>query len=1305
MNKHESVLFTNGKLAIFAGIALTALVLAFPGKQLLSTLDGKPADIASLAYTRAAFNRQPNNAELRLRLVEKLYEINQIKEAVALLQPLTLVDAPAIDVLTLHIKLTFRQYFEAKSHREKRVLKRVLTNNIQRVSAQLVDISMLDELAELSQQLGEPLIAAHIYQRIIEMQDASPDEHIDHSMTLLYWMGISNAYAEPALKSKPKQYYIEKQLQALLAANKGDDALKWAEYYVKQQPKNTAILQMGIEIAQAQNDAIRARDWGRLLVTTQSVVVLPKADIPPCKEEAQVDKRVWECQSQSSDSPKISLPSSAFINFVKQVGGNNAPLQQQLQKELAANQLDDSLLWIEQQLLINPTSEDTLRMACLLAKRQGNKRLSREWSERLLRLKPKDVELLQQQIDAELAVSDLKKALGYAQQWLSIVPNSTVARSKVADIAMWAGDPEVTLAQLFWLYLHTQQPEALDKTIDLATKLFNHDLIADIYTQISATRQLTEEEAARWFSALQSSGREDAGAGLLQQYVSHWPGHQTVWQLLAKTQSLLGRVNDALETTAQIEQRFHARTDVALTQVDYLMKMGKIQEAWQVLLKTSAGVPSDDLKFWDKFVATAFLVGAEKEMLWAYQKNPDVGRNKPMLNFYLLAMLRQNEDTPQYNKFAVQIFDKTKELSTLLDLISFNMQHNKWDEARTLLASLSVKEARVGASSQYWLAKAEIDGHFGDKKMAQSDIKTALQLDPESASIRSLLLWHLVAENNKTELAQFLQESNGRAQAQPALWEAMAAGYRAVGESQAAMQWYAKALKQWPSRQPLIMGYADVLQEANQPTKARQLWRYILARFKPSAANTADGRPKEDASAFERRYAELVRLYLGTNAAEKWRQWLAQHQGSHNTDFSEFRIAWFLAQQRPEQAKALLVNAEHDGVALPPWQRLAVAMTDNDTVTTNDILQAKGSKLSKLDEISALRALGSDEEALKKTTALLNTQQSESELEALRKQAAELATQRQNGWAVGVKTHNVSQLDIVNDTAEMAWSRGKNRFLMNYQDRFYSTSDKKLTIADTMRHEKLLGIEWHSLNNRYQTGLKVGANLRDDKNYVSVESNFSYLLQKGWNARVEAGYNVLSTEGAVFRLAGLADKLEARLSGEFSKREYFSVNAHGQRYKTRAGQGIGYGYGAGFEAGYRVFFEKPEVVVALHGSWKKSVLDDQLPNDWQGIVEPNTRMSSIINTSYNDVGIDVRLKEGEFRPFGYTDRSFRYFADAGVFYNGSSGNFGTKVQGGVGTRLFKDDEIGLSGYYSSVQGSVQSQPSTALELRYSKRFD
>jgi hypothetical protein len=58
-----------------------------------------------------------------------------------------------------------------------------------------------------------------------------------------------------------------------------------------------------------------------------------------------------------------------------------------------------------------------------------------------------------------------------------------------------------------------------------------------------------------------------------------------------------------------------------------------------------------------------------------------------------------------------------------------------------------------------------------------------------------------------------------------------------------------------------------------------------------------------------------------------------------------------------------------------------------------------------------------------------------------------------------------------------------------------------------------------------------------------------------------------------------------------------------------------------------------------------------------------------------------------------------------VFFSDPSDGPGVKVEAGIGSRLFGNDELSLTGRYVDVQGGVNTIPTKALQLRYSRRFN
>lgn len=1296
MDKRESPLFSNSLLVIFAAIILLALYFAFPGQRLLMEFKSKPVDIASLAYVRAAFNREPNNDEYRVQLAEKLFEISQIKEAETILAPLLLTPNLNIKVQTLSINIKFRAYFDAQDTLQKTALQQQLQIEIKQLFPQLVNVTELDELADVATQLGEPLLAADIYRHIIELQSPT----LQKATPLSAWLGINVAYAETSPQTT--QYYIDKHLQALLAANAGTEALKWAERYVQQYPQDAAILQRAITIAQSQNDALHARDWGRQLLATQPAIPAQQS-MPPCQVNSQAQPLQWECSAKALNDSKIILKSAGYMNLLKQFDFSKAALEQQYQRELAANQLDNSVRWYQQLIATHQNAKDFLPFAVAIAQKNGASRLAQQWHAKLLALQPQNTQLLQKQIAFEMAIPNLPQALKLSQQWQRLSPTEARAHLQTANLAQWTGNADMALDEWFWLYQHVDQATYLPNIISLATARYKFEPVVNLLTQLGQQRPLNADEMTTWLEAIQKSGLQDAGSGILQAYVVRYPKDERVWQALVTALEQSDRSDLAISTLQTLEQQFQPTAERRLKQVALMMKLGQIQDAWQVLQKSKSLAKANDRTFWNQYAKVAFLVGDEHELLSAYKDNNMVEEENVTLNYYVLNATKDKAEGIDFERYALKIWQKSHDEAVLFDLIQFKIQQAQWTEAKSLLALADARKKQVFNSGRYWLMTAEIAGHFNDKPTVNQALRQALALDANAVDARSLLIWHLVAAGEKNQLSQLLSESTPLAQTQPKLWEAMAVGYRFLGQPKATLPWYAKALKQWPEREALMLEYAQLLQEVGEVDNAKKIWRYLLNKMTTNGLVTAQSATPAQAFALDRRYGEMLRLHLGVHASEQWLRWMQQHQDTPHSDFSEYRIAWFLAQHRYTEAQTLTAKVEQSGQQLPDWQRLAVATANQNVKAIAHIMQ-KPEQLTPLDRINALRTLGEDQKALTLATELLGTAQSEEVTTALRQQVVDLSTLYPNGWAAGGKMHNISELDILSYGADAVISKNQHNIGINFKDQFLSSSQATLHLQDNQRREQLLNMSWKYRNQNIETRLNAGANLRDDSDIFNLDGSVDYRLMPGWKMQLEAGYNQSSTESAIFRIAGLKDKLELRLFGELSKREYFSVYAQGKHFKTRSGDSVGFGIGSGAEVGYRLWLEKPEWVVALYGNWNQADLNNELPAEWRRLGTENLAMNNVLSPSYKEIGLDIRLREGDIKPFGYTSRSLRYFLEGGLFLGQPTGRLGTKVAAGLGTRLFTDDEISLSGLYSSVQGGAQSMPSTSVELRYSKRF-
>ena len=1259
MDNPDTPLFSMRLVILLGAIAAVMLFLLFPGARLLDGFKDKPADSASVHYMQAILANQPKNDSLRIELARKLLEMWSLDEAKQILKPISGSSSHSIDARLLKTEINFRQFFNDEKIQRNPAAKQQILDNITRLYLQISDPKKLEQLAKWSNQLGKPSIAAKIYQRLLIKKLDKSSQADKQTLILLKtiaaapWLifGIQDAYAEDV--ERTPEYFAIKNLQTLLAAKDGQQAMKWAVLYIKQFKGSSAILQLAIKIAGYEGDSGQARDWGRL--------------------------------------------------YIKRFSQQEIDLERQFNLELAANKPEQSLKWIQTLIQKKPVSPSMLRFASSLATSLGRSQLASELGKELLAKSPNDTALLAQQVQLEMAVPNLNAAMNFTQQWVQQEPDNIQARLRLAKIALWSGKPKVSMNQWSELYDKTGSVDYFKEAVNIGRALFQHKLVSSLYDKLSQTRELTDLELEDWYASLQRTDYIDGGEKLLNAYVNRWINHQQAWQMLANTQALLGKLETAIKTQKKIDSHFNVTLESRVQQIKYFFQLGQIDNAWDLLTQTEQFASDEDHKFWSFYGELAWITGNETAALKSYRLLLKTSSLKKDMIPRLTILAKENGSQANYTKLLLTIWERTKEPVYILSALDLMLNQDKQKESQLLIHQAEQQIDKFEQLPQYWIVKARLAGN--NKANAKKFLRQALKLSPESKDIMVSLLWQILDSGDTDNLKPLLQSISKYSRSNPDVWQAMAAGYRSLGEPLQAIQWYAKATKQNPDNYLLVLAYADTLEETGQKVAATKLRQNLFHHVRPEIVVQMEKEGVINAQEFQHRYAHFVTRYIGIDAGEKWLAWLQQQTDEkRNAAFEEYRIAWYLSQGRTEQARWWLLRQQYNRLKNPAWQQLAIALADNNIAEIDKILNGS-SELYTLDRIVGLQSVGREFEALVLARENLNTRNDEAQLLAFRKAASGLGLNNPDGFALAGKFDNVSELEILGFFAEAARTVNNDTFWLKFNHNNLTTKGNIVNLRSDQDNENNIRIKWQHRNPRHQYWLEGLASLRDDQNLFGFKASYQYQLWNGWSTAINLQFNQLSNESAAFRIGGARDQLSFSLNGELSKREYFSLNLHGRHYKTREGSSLGSGIAVGLQAGYKIRFANPAISVVLHGNLSQSSLNKTLPQELVSIVGPDATIESVLSKQYKEIGLDLRVAEGEISPFGFVDRSIRYYLDTGVFFSDPSDGPGVKVEAGIGSRLFGNDELSLTGRYVDVQGGVNTVPTKALQLRYSRRFN
>ena len=122
-------------------------------------------------------------------------------------------------------------------------------------------------------------------------------------------------------------------------------------------------------------------------------------------------------------------------------------------------------------------------------------------------------------------------------------------------------------------------------------------------------------------------------------------------------------------------------------------------------------------------------------------------------------------------------------------------------------------------------------------------------------------------------------------------------------------------------------------------------------------------------------FLALIREVEGTEFEEKIMQNFST-KGMDDPKVQELTIAFYLSRKNYDAARFWLLRAQAKGQPTPAWQRLALALADNDQKTAADILNKEGDKLTPIDRVETLKRINKPDDALKLLDNYLQTSDS-----------------------------------------------------------------------------------------------------------------------------------------------------------------------------------------------------------------------------------------------------------------------------------------------------------------------------------------
>ncbi len=916
---------------------------------------------------------------------------------------------------------------------------------------------------------------------------------------------------------------------------------------------------------------------------------------------------------------------------------------------------------------------------------------------------PDNPEQIRRQVDRALAVGEVQAALALARRLVEIVPADEDAHESLGRIAEWALMPEVALKEWLWLGRNRKDDAAILNAIRLSKGLYSVDTALEMLVQLSNKRKLTSEELNSLFSAYDEAGSISDHVNFLESYLRRYPDNSQVWEALAKTRENAGQLTEAIATWELIGMRFNRLPEAVTHQARLLWKNGQSEKALLTLLSNKNNVTEKETHFWEILSELSWELKRPQHALAAYTVLWESGSNYALVAERLIQLTRdagRAEESIAIGEEAYHRFNQSRWLLLAMDVAN---QAGLSAQLKRLLEMAMSNESQFLDSEMYWLMHAQLNTYENKPEIALKNYQQALKVNPASTTAKEGVLWNRIGLNDRPSLQSYIKRWRADASTNPSLWGAYGMALSKVGRNKEALPWLERKSRANPDDYLWLLTYADVLSGSGHADTAWNLRRYVLLNLR-SRLNEIGNTPlkkKKIKDLLRPEYLALVRNMEGADVEVSiLKKFLAK--GYDDPAVQELLVAAHLSQENYSIARYWLLQKHVARQETPSWQRLALALAENNLVAAEHILENENDKLSEFNKMETLRRLDRNEEALSLAYKLLESHKGQPAVQThLFNSRDELLVKSSRQAIGGIDYKTLGDINFLESRA---------RFNMPYRRAVLATELKHTRLDSSnpdiilpANHEVDITAEFKHPLREGVFQVNLGGNLREVNSLVHGAVRVSQDVTDRLKTSLRVGVNEMSHETGALRALGKKDTILLGASTQLSKQTFLNLEIDGHRYASREGGTLGKGYKVQTILGHSLLRGIQDWQVRLQGSWESNRLTQTLPSDLNGLLSPSLAdAETLIPRKFGLLGMGTTFRYGASDQ-GMLRRPF-VLADVWAGWVWPANDLGYNGRVSMGISLLGPDILSAGVFYSNVQGGRTDQAFSGAGLQYSIRF-
>jgi polysaccharide biosynthesis protein PelB len=440
---------------------------------------------------------------------------------------------------------------------------------------------------------------------------------------------------------------------------------------------------------------------------------------------------------------------------------------------------------------------------------------------------------------------------------------SAAWRQRLAQVSEWTQRPDEALSHWLFLAQHAEVAATLKPATEIGTIWGNVERLAKALHHLPVQLLVLENEQAldprelAWDSKIltleETLGRTEQAVARLQLRIKHLgaPANLKLFELLIGLAARLQNSDLLMSTSAQMEQSHGVDIGRSLQMADALAERGNLKAAFELLSsmqtmakdRTLLSTERDKkIRYWSSLGEYAHALQKTKVAIDALSQALELGSAQgPDLE--LLANLLEETSVAHAARVMFKAFQLDGKMSHFKRAASLWLQGDAYHELRLAMGFLTdAQREDLLNGTDFLKARATYFQAQGRFQEALNDYRSAIRQNPKDVTLRTGLIWLLMAAKKAPALEQVLRQGHGVAMKESAYWGAYGAAYLTLGEPQKALPFFAKQAK---NNEDYLwrLGYADALENAGLPDPAWTLRRKAWTELQKTPVQQLYARP------------------------------------------------------------------------------------------------------------------------------------------------------------------------------------------------------------------------------------------------------------------------------------------------------------------------------------------------------------------------------------------------------------------------------------------------------------------------------